>query len=208
MLGKLSEKKPAPLPAKPNRPAQGRWYPISVDPPRGTKYPCDLTALPNDLPGIPRADVPWFDHTFTLILEAVHAKLILLEAYRVNEMGVTLPGKRVDALHATYRKKIVRILEGLAAETPPNKTLSAFRQQVTQALQLQLTYFKAMSKRMRSLPHPEGYNGAFTSIPAGRTASGLLIRSWSTIQVGYPVIAKDKAFKNSVYHHLCALDLF
>ena len=43
-------------------------------------------------------------------------------------------------------------------------------------------------------------------IPEGRQASGRLIAAWGRMQARYPQWSRETS--DSVYHHLCALDLF
>ncbi|MGB6043061.1 MAG: hypothetical protein WBF93_07885 [Pirellulales bacterium] len=53
------------------------WYPKNIAPPKGTKYPCKLTALPKGLPGIPAEHEPFIDHAFSMILKTTHARLVI-----------------------------------------------------------------------------------------------------------------------------------
>ena len=43
-------------------------------------------------------------------------------------------------------------------------------------------------------------------LPQGRQASARLVGAWSQMQARYP--AWSAATRDSIYHHLCALDLF
>src|SRR5690242_8831494 len=60
-------------------------YPADITPPAGTSYPCALTALPRDLPGVPQAERAYINHTYTRILRATQAKLVLLKALDEND---------------------------------------------------------------------------------------------------------------------------
>ena len=44
------------------------------------------------------------------------------------------------------------------------------------------------------------------AVPQGRQASAKLISAWGRMQSRYPAWATET--KDSIYHHLCALDLF
>src|SRR6185436_6475395 len=54
-------------------------YPADITPPAGTRYPCALTALPRELPGIPPADHAYINRAYAVILRATHAKLVVLK---------------------------------------------------------------------------------------------------------------------------------
>lgn len=174
-------------------PAGEDWYPRDITAPAGTRYPCALTALPRSLPGIPESDRRYVNHVYTLLLRATQAKLALLAA---------MEGPRDMRLaHDTYSRKLAEISARLAQEPVPSG-LSVFHADVTAALDLQSQFFAA-AVAARAAGRPLA--GVF-AIPAGRLASARLIAAWGRMQARYPAWSAET--RDSIYHHLCALDLF
>ena len=80
--------------------------------------------------------------------------------------------------------------------------LGPFQQDVLAALELQQGFFrKALPLRAAG----RGMDVAF-QLPEGRQASGRLIAAFGQMQARYP--SWSPATRDSIYHHLCALDLF
>jgi hypothetical protein len=174
-------------------PAAEDVYPADITPPAGTHYPCALTALPRALPGIPEADRAYINRTYARLLRATQAKLVLLKA--LEERG-DLP-----AAQARYEETTRALAARLRAEPAPDG-LAAFQEDVGQALALQRTFFaRAVPLRQAGRGMPEVYQ-----IPEGRTASARLISAWGQMQARYPLWSAET--RDSIYHHLCALDLF
>ena len=168
-------------------------YPVDVTPPAGTHYPCALTALPRDLPGIPPPERTYVNHAYTRILRATQAKLVLLKALEAN---AGLP-----AALAAYHEAIALQVARLANEAPP-AGLEAFHADLLAAVALQEHFFDAaVPLRQSGKGMAEVY-----AIPEGRQASGRLIAAWTKMQARYPTWPAET--RNSIYHHLCALDLF
>src|SRR5712691_9711707 len=169
------------------------WYPADITPPEGTRYPCALTALPRALPGIPEGDRTYVNRTYTRILRATQAKLVLLKALE--------DGSDVPAALTRYQDATRRLAEQLAAEPAP-PGLAPFQEDVLQALALQQAFFaKAVPLRQSGRSMGDVYQ-----IPEGRQASARLISAWGRMQGRYHSWAP--ATRDSIYHHLCALDLF
>ena len=168
-------------------------YPQDITPPPGTRYPCALTALPRGLPGIPQADRAFLERTYARVLRATQTKLLLLKALEERrEVGEALARyrERTESLLARQR------LDGVPAGLEP------FQRDVVAAFELQLAFFaKAAPLRETGRGMDEAYR-----IPEGRQASARLIAAWSKMQARYPGWPPDT--RDSVYHHLCALDLF
>ena len=168
-------------------------YPGDITPPEGTRYPCALTALPRDLPGIPEGDRAYVNRTYTRLLRATQAKLVLLKALDED--------RALPAALARYQEAT----SGLSArvqDDPPPAGLEAFRDDVGGALALQQAFFaKAVPLRQSGRGMPEVY-----AIAEGRQASSRLIAAWGRMQARYPAWSAET--KDSIYHHLCALDLF
>jgi hypothetical protein len=168
-------------------------YPSDITPPAGTQYPCALTPLPRALPGIPEGDRAYVNRTYTRILRATQAKLVLLKALE--------EASEEPAALARYQDVTRQLAERLAAEPAP-AGLAPFQDDVLQALALQQAFFaKAVPLRHSGRSMAELYQ-----IPEGRQASARLISAWSRMQGRYPAWSPET--KDSIYHHLCALDLF
>ena len=171
------------------------WYPDDIAPPPGTQYPCALTALPRDLPGIPAGDRRFINHVYSMLLRATQAKLVLQRALGDGE------GPGIAAAHGNYRRTIGDALEKIRAEPTPTG-LEKFKEDVTVALDLQRTAFeKAVKARIGGSPAGEEYRSA-----EGQAASQRLIAAWAKMMRRYPDWSAE--MQDSIYHHLCALDLF
>jgi hypothetical protein len=159
-------------------------YPADIAPPAGTQYPCALTALPRDLPGIPEPDRAYINRTYSRLLRATQAKLVLLKA--LDER------RDVPGAQRRYADAVTALAERQAADTVP-AGLAPFQEDVREAVRLQRA-FLAKAAPLRE---------------AGRSmaeASSRLISAWGRMQARYPAWSPET--KDSVYHHLCALDLF
>jgi hypothetical protein len=168
-------------------------YPADISPPAGTRYPCALTALPRDLPGIPPPERSYVNHAYTRILRATQAKLVLLKALEAN---AGLP----DAL-SVYRAAIQLQVARLTSAAAP-AGLEAFQADVLAAVALQQAFFEAAVPLRRS---GKGMAEVY-AIPEGRQASARLVAAWTKMQARYPTWSAET--RDSIYHHLCALDLF
>ena len=168
-------------------------YPRDITPPAGTQYPCALTAVPRALPGIPEADRSYIKRTYARILRATQAKLVLLKA-----LG---EGRDLAAALARYEETARPLAARLRAEPAPDG-LGGFQEDVGQALALQQAFFaKAVPLREAGRGMADVYQ-----IAEGRQASARLISAWGRMQARYPGWSSETS--NSIYHHLCALDLF
>jgi hypothetical protein len=171
------------------------WYPADIAPPPGTQYPCALTALPRELPGIPAGDRRFINHVYSMLLRATQAKLVLQKALRDGS------GPPLAIAHADYRRVTNDALAKIRAESLP-AGLDKFREDVTAALELQRSAFEqAVKARVGGGAAGEEYR-----VPEGQAASKRLIGAWVKMMKRYP--DWPAATRESVYHHLCALDLF
>jgi hypothetical protein len=174
-------------------PSGDDWYPADIAPPPGTQYPCALTALPRELPGIPEGDRRFINHVYSMVLKSTQAKLVLQKA-----LG---QGSGLAAAHAEYRRTTGDALAKIRAEVVP-AGLEKFRDDVAAAIELQRTAFgQAIKARVGGAPAGEEYR-----IPESRAASQRLIGAWVKMTRRYPDLPPE--MRDSVYHHLCALDLF
>ena len=168
-------------------------YPTDITPPPGTRYPCALTALPRGLPGIPEADRAYVNHTYARLLRATQAKLVLLKALEER--------RGIEPALARYRDATGGLAARQGGEAVP-AGLEPFQADVLGALALQQTFFsKAAALRQAGRGMDEVY-----SVAEGRQASARLIAAWSRMQGRYPGWPPET--RDSIYHHLCALDLF
>lgn len=169
------------------------WYPADIRPPAGTRYHCNLTALPRAMPGIPEADRRFINHVYAMILRLTQYKLVMLAA---------LDGNRdVDSAYSTYYAGTVAALGKLKAEAPP-AGLAKFKDDVVSAVVLQVNFFnKGRELRKRGASMQDVYG-----IEEGRAASTLLFAAWDEMVRRYPAWSAET--KDSIYHHLCAFDLF
>lgn len=176
-------------------PAGDDWYPADIAPPPGTQYPCALTALPRELPGIPPSDRRFINHVYSMLLRATQAKLVLQKALRDGN------GPPLATAYADYRRIINDALAKIRAEPLPTG-LDKFQGDVTAALELQRSAFEqAVKARVGGGPAGEEYR-----VPEGHAASKRLVAAWVKMTKRYPDWPTET--RESVYHHLCALDLF
>lgn len=172
------------------------WYPADIRPPAGTRYPCALTALPPGLPGVPAADRRFINHVYSMILKAVQAKLVLQAALGKEK------GEALDGRFTAYMRATDEALKKIQAEPVP-EGLPSFTDDVVQAIKLQRAFFrKAVTARHRGMSLEEIFR-----FQEARDASGLLLRAWAKMARRYEG-AWAPTTKDSIYHHLCALDFF
>jgi hypothetical protein len=173
-------------------PAQDR-YPADIAPPPGTRYPCALTALPPGLPGVPPADRAFINRTYSRVLRATQAKLVLLKALE--------EGQGMSPALARYLEQTEALAGRQKADVIP-EGLGPFQQDVLAALALQQGFFR------KALPLREAGRGmdAAYQLPEGRQASARLVAAFGRMQARYPSWPAET--RDSIYHHLCALDLF
>src|SRR5262245_29176581 len=167
-------------------------YPADITPPPGTQYHCALTALPRALPGIPEADRAYVNRTYARILRATQAKLVVLKALE--------DGRDVGEAVARYQDATSAIVERVRAEPAP-AGLEPFQDDVASALALQQSFF-----RQAVAVRAWGTMADVYRIPEGRQASARLFAAWGRMSARYPAWAVET--RDSIYHHLCALDLF
>lgn len=191
------------------------WYPESITPPPGTKYPCalDKHPLPLELPGIPNRDRRFVNHVFSQVLEATWAKLKVYKALGGPDQATGL---------AAYDQATAAALTKIKAEPIP-AGLEPFHRDVVKAIELQRAFFQLAGKKMAAFrtsvraDRPateqeaqrrwkEAWNGVHR-IPQGKQASGLLLGTYNMLKRRYGK-HWPRAMERSVYHHLCALDLF
>jgi hypothetical protein len=168
-------------------------YPADITPPPGTQYHCALTPLPRSLPGIPEADRAYVNRTYTRVLRATQAKLLELKSLE--------DGRDIEAALARYQEATGRLVERLRAEPAP-AGLAVFQEDVLAALALQQAFFvKAAPLRQAGRGMAEVFQ-----LVEGRQASARLVSAWGRMQARYPSWSPET--RDSIYHHLCALDFF
>ena len=101
-----------------------------------------------------------------------------------------------------YDKKTVQIRQAILAQHSPNKAMTKFRTAVLEALELQMTFFKKVMKRTDIRIVSDRFN----AVPEGKQASDKLKKAWKVTLAEYPELSKP--MRDSLFHHLCALDVF
>ena len=182
--------------SQPAMPQQGYadWYPSSIPPPSGHQYPCALTALPKNLAGIPAGDRQFINHAYSLILKCLQAKLVMIDTLRQG-------GQSCSSAYARYYADTAAARQKLLSEPVPSG-LEPFRNDVVNAIDQQMVFFKnavAMSQSGRSFAE-------LLQIPEGRAASNFLFAAFGKMSSRYSSWSPE--VKDSIYHHLCALDVF
>jgi hypothetical protein len=169
------------------------WYPSNIAMPAGHSYPCTLTALPTNLEGVPAGDRAFINHVYAMLLQCVQAKTVMVDTLRADSGFVQA--------NSVYYAKTTQARQKIMAEAVPNG-LQGFRDGVVKAIDQQIQFFaKAAKARANGTSFQEvmGYS-------EGRDASNLLLQAWGAMPSRYP--GMSPAVKDSMYHHLCALDLF
>ncbi|MCO5169671.1 MAG: DUF4034 domain-containing protein [Planctomycetes bacterium] len=188
------------------------WYPDDVAPPDGQEYPCALTPLPRALEGIPPEERRFVNHLAAVALDATRSKLVF---FRDQRWGA-VPRSALDVLRADLGELHAR----LAAEEAPDG-LAAVRDDVLAALDLLARFCARHAEamlperaRIDGLPKDEATRRwralnarVFPSIPEGREASARLQAAWAKLSARYEG-RWAPAVKDSLFHHLCALDLY
>ncbi len=177
---------------KPAAAANTNWYPASIALPAGLSYPCALTPLPAALDGIPGRDRIYINHVFAMILRCAQAKTIMVSKLT---KGSARNG------YAVYYASTISALKTIRAEPTP-RGLETFRNQVMQGLILQMKFF---DKAATAAEAGTDFN-TILRIPEGKQASSQLQAAWSQLKSRYTNCSPTT--ENSMYHHLCALDLF
>jgi len=170
------------------------WYPRNIDLPAGHSYPCALTALPTTLEGVPAADRTFINHIYAMLLQCVQAKTIMVDSLRADVRDFA-------KANASYYAKTTQARQKIMTEPVP-AGLQAFRDGVVQALDQQILFFARAAKARSSGTSFQ----AVMEYSEGRNASNLLLQAWGVLQSKYPALSQP--VKESMYHHLCALDLF
>lgn len=170
------------------------WYPQSIALPANHRYPCTLNPLPRDLTGIPQSEKLYIDHAFSLLLKMLQAKIVMFDT-------VSWDNQQYQSAYSTYYTNTVSARQKFLQLATP-KGLEVFRNDVVNGLDKQVVFFQKAAK-MRT----DGKSAQdIMAIPEGKTASSLYISAWQKISARYPNLSTP--VKDSMYHHLCALDIF
>ena len=168
------------------------WYPANTSPPAGTAYPCAFTPMPKTLDGIPPSHHRFLNHVCSLLVKAIHQRLLAHQALAAGN------GAGLETYLAATRELQKKIRD----EEAPS-SMRAFRDDLVAGLEGEMTAYGAAFAARRSGNEAIQALGA---APGGREASGRLISAWQKMEARYPKWTPD--VKNSLYHHLCALDIF
>lgn len=168
-------------------------YPADTSLPPGVEYPCAFTPLPLVLEGVPAGERNYVNHSCALVVGLIRAKQVLLDAMA--------EGRSFASESEAYAAANAAALEGLRAEPVP-EGLEGFHADLLVAVELHRGFFAEATSQMSGGASMEQIH----AIPSGREASQRLLAAWGKWQSRYPQLAP--AVKDSMYHHLCALDLF
>ena len=144
---------------------------------------------------MPESERGYVERVYGLVIRGIHAKLLVLKAVEGSEASAR--STELGRYQAATDGVVTRI-----SALPPPAGLEPFRDDVLAALRLQRTFFDKAVEARRS----GGSMDDVWRIPEGRQASGRLIAAWGRMQARYPQWSRETS--DSVYHHLCALDLF
>ncbi len=174
--------------------AGDNWYPNSIALPANHKYPCALTALPRDLTGIPQTEKSYINHSFSLLLKLLQAKVVMFDTVMWDNQAYNNAYNTYYSSTVAARQKFMQI--------PTPKGLEGFRNDVVNAVDKQIVFFRSAATARQSGKSSQ----EVLQIPQAKEASSLLMNAWVKIQSRYPGISAH--VKDSMYHHLCALDVF
>ncbi len=170
------------------------WYPQSIALPANHRYPCTLNPLPRDLTGIPQSEKLYIDHAFSLLLKMLQAKIVMFDT-------VSWDNQQYNSAYSSYYSSTISARQKFLQLVAP-KGLEGFRNDVVNGLDKQVVFFqKAAQMRLQGKSAQD-----IMSIPEGKLASSLYISAWQKISSRYPNMSTS--VKDSMYHHLCALDIF
>lgn len=128
-----------------------------------------------------------------MILKCIQAKVMI--------WGSLNNKNTIDAAYAHYYAETKAAADKIRAEPIP-KGLETFQNQILTAIALQMTFF---SKAQNMVKTGRTFD-EIMALPEGRQASAQLQSAWSATMQRYPGLPSE--MQNSIYHHLCALDLF
>lgn len=170
------------------------WYPASIALPANHRYPCNLTPLPRDLTGITQNEKTYVNHSFSLLLKMLQAKIVMFDTVMWDKQAYNNVYNTYYASTVAARQKFMQI--------PTPKGLEGFRNDVVNAVDKQIVFFRAAASARQSGKSTQ----EVLQIPQAKEASSLLMSAWGKIQSRYPGMSAP--VKDSMYHHLCALDVF
>lgn len=114
---------------------------------------------------------------------------------------VSWDNQQYQSAYSTYYSSTVKARQKLLQLATP-KELEGFRNDVINGVDKQIAFFQKAAK-MRA----DGKSAQdIMAIPEGKLASSLFISAWQKIATRYPGMSAP--VKDSMYHHLCALDIF
>jgi hypothetical protein len=132
---------------------------------------------------------------YSMILRVTRAKLTLQKALAEGR------GPALTAALAEYQRSTGDALAKIRGERAP-AGLEELGADVTAAIELQRTAFEqAVRARTAGAPAGQEYKA-----PEARAASQKLMAAWMQMTRRYAAWTPE--MRDSIYHHLCALDLF
>lgn len=186
-------------------------YPETIEPPKGTEYPCRLKALPEELDGLPGQDHRYINH--------VYSQVVIIARSNLN--ALLHMGKRTqEGAFADYESTTADALQLIEAEDVP-RGLESFHADLVRAIELQRAYFKkaATLYDARLRPQFEAKAGETTiererdaaareveKLIEATAASAKLTGAWNKMVQRYEG-HWPKHISESIYLHLRAMDL-
>ena len=114
---------------------------------------------------------------------------------------VSWDNQQYQSAYTTYYFSTVSARQKFLQLATP-KGLEGFKNDVINGLDKQIVFFQKSAK-MRA----DGKSAQdILAIPEGKAASSLYMSAWQKIETCYPGLSAP--VKDSMYHHLCALDIF
>ncbi len=205
--------KPAFNPYKSNMPSDPfeDWYPESISPPEGTRYPYLLAPLP-DTTTLPGLDRPYINHVMSQMVIIARANLRLIKGVGTKEHSENF---------GDYNEFVGEALENIEAEDVP-EGLRQFQDDLTGAIALQLVHFEKVARIVEKHMEPVYEREALTEVAAageieqalkktqgileGEAASAKLTAAWSQLSERYADHWTDE-LRESIYSHFRVLDL-
>jgi hypothetical protein len=187
------------------------WYPESIAPPEGTRYPFLLSPL-RDVTALPGLDQPYMNHVMAQLVTVARANLLLAKG---------LGGKEHDDALANYSDFVGEAVENIEAEDVP-EGLRAFHDNVVDAIALQRIQFEKAGGIVAEHMAPvferadlteiilssekETALKATVGILEGKAASAKLVAAWTELSARYTGHWSDRT-RDAMYSHLRAMDL-
>jgi hypothetical protein len=169
-------------------------YPDDISPPTsGMVFPTRVTPLSPDLASIPPFHHRYIDHAYAIMVEAIHARLIIHQAAHESRP----PHSKLRL----YLRETIAIKNRWEALEPP-VSLRAFHNDIFMVLELQRIYYAdAIDKRKF------GYSTErIQRIPEGIQTNEILLRAWQRLEIRFTSLSPEDS--SALRSHLKAMHVF